>query len=424
MNRCTRCRQSCSGRVYDVTPRLRPSSFAQAPDFDDLIKPVEWAFSCANCLTDDEVAKLCSPVAEFVVERMLRRAADPRVAADGTAKAREINAENVKTLMRVRTKLRYEDGAGRSEKELAARARKSLQGDGRPYEASESFRQIKDSDNHIVRQAAYMIESGTYPAEEALTRVLLALAKSYDSAVDELVKLRSRMPLTFVVDDSVPVNEIRVREREPRDGFIKFDDAVRARTMNKHLNELMFGEVLAKHEARFLEWREATDYRHSPAPPNCAHCQQPSTELSYSLCPECVPCHSWFDGRGYVFEDVPFKKCSHLDRAQRRFICDVGTLAAYADGGKRLAELADVKPEPGGSAKQRDWIDKLEEELATKGLDPLVSEAILTAAYEVGLDETESAADTWVCINHPPGFEITYPATTATCEVCGTPKGE
>ena len=28
----------------------------------------------------------------------------------------------------------------------------------------------------------------------------------------------------------------------------------------------------------------------------------------------------------------------------------------------------------------------------------------------------------WVCTNHPPGFEITYPATTLKCEVCGEPK--
>jgi hypothetical protein len=34
----------------------------------------------------------------------------------------------------------------------------------------------------------------------------------------------------------------------------------------------------------------------------------------------------------------------------------------------------------------------------------------------------QAAADTWVCANHPPGSEITYPATTATCEVCLTPK--
>jgi hypothetical protein len=346
------------------------------------MKPVEWAFSCTNCLTEDEVARLCAPVAQFVIERMLRQATDPKVAADGTAKARDINAENVKTLMRVRTQLRYEDGPGRSGKELAARARKALHGGERPYEASEMFRQVKDSDNSIVRKAAHMIESGDAPPEEALTRCLLALGKEYERQQELIVELYSRAPfgdpfvgIPFVVNDRIPANEIRVRETRPHDGGTVTMKITRVRSAT--------GAVASSAD--------------SPAPvlaslsgeaPKCAHCQRPSTGLSYSLCPECINCHSWFDGTGYVFEDVPYKNCTHLNRAQRRFIYDVGTRYAYADGGKRLAELAGGPGHDGGSRT------------ADANAEPA----------------------TWVCANHPPGFEIKYPLSTPKCEVCGTPQ--
>jgi hypothetical protein len=180
--------------------------------------------------------------------------------------------------------------------------------------------------------------------------------------------------------------------------------------------------ALAEHtkptKERFLEWRDAADYRHNPTPPKCTHCQRPSTELSYSLCPECINCHSWFDGTGYVFEDVPYKNCTHLNRAQRRFIQDVGTRAAYADGGKRLAELADAQVETTGPTILYEDKNLV---IGTYSDSGTLSPAMQAAAEAVLEAMT---GEQWVCANHPPGFEITYPATTATCEVCGTPKGE
>jgi hypothetical protein len=171
-----------------------------------------------------------------------------------------------------------------------------------------------------------------------------------------------------------------------------------------------------------------------------------------------------------IDEPQPNGSPVNLNDAQRQFIRDVGTRAAYADGGKRLAELADA-PEPNGGAASNTHLyigtapdsraaeavesawEKIRvaesKNVAPTGDGRLKVEAPGEAATTTRMfdkfgkrtdDETAAVAyldgpaemtpeqrkergvllpDTWVCTNHPAGLEITYPATTPKCEVCG-----
>ncbi|MDQ3916872.1 MAG: hypothetical protein M3348_00085, partial [Acidobacteriota bacterium] len=95
---CTRCRKDIVGKAFDVTKGLRPSCFESPPSFDelDMLAPSRvFTYSCADCLTDDEAAKMLAPVAKFVIERLLDR---------------RPNVETVQALIRVRAVLTCETG--------------------------------------------------------------------------------------------------------------------------------------------------------------------------------------------------------------------------------------------------------------------------------------------------------------------------
>lgn len=127
MMRCTRCRNYIQGQYFNLTPS--PSidwTAAEMPDFPAAVT-VEMVISCRECLTPDELAKECAPIALFVVEQMMREAhTEGRVGSGPLTQA----------LHHVRAKLLYGDG-WMARAELQRRARASL-AVGRPMTPAEA----------------------------------------------------------------------------------------------------------------------------------------------------------------------------------------------------------------------------------------------------------------------------------------------
>lgn len=111
---------------------------------------------------------------------------------------------------------------------------------------------------------------------------------------------------------------------------------------------------------------------------------------------------------------------------------DVRDPAIYAPSPTATGEQVAAQQSSSLAAVMREYVDDCNKELnRLLNKEPEENARItgIPAKVDIGLDELRAdirsySYGTWVCANHPPGFEIKYPLSTLKCEVCGTPQGE